>query len=163
LEAEETKLQELMAEKEKMTEEYKIMLEEEKQAFEKFKTELAKEKDNEVLRKAGKLVKMCKIQFHYQEEPGGMLSFTKQCIRYSFKDGQEYVVLKEIADHINTRKYPDRAMVREPGDRAAKLKVVGTIPRCSATVLETFEKEFDPKTDIPNQSEWGHKMDNIRV
>jgi hypothetical protein len=163
IDAEESKLQAMMEEKKGMTAEYEKLLEEEKAAFEKFKLGLEKEKVNDKLRDAGKLVTMCRIQFHYQEEPGGTLSFTKQCVRYSLTDGKEYVVLKEIADHINTRKYPDRVLERAPGDSVATLQVIGSIPRCSATVLETWEKEYDPATDIPDQSKWGSKAQQIRV
>ena len=166
----EKELQALMEERKTLTEEnkslsseYDRLCEEDKLAFAKFKKELENEKINDELRNAGKLIKMCKIQFHYQEEPGGTLNFTKQCIRYSFRDGEQYTVLKEVADHINTRKYPDRALVRKPGASKATLEVVGSIPRCSATIIETIEKEYDPKTDIPDQGLWGQKAQSIRV
>ena len=99
--------------------------------------------------------------FHYIREPGGTLSFTKQGIRYSVKDGKEYIWKKEIADHLNSLSYPDRDLNRGPNERIATLKIVGKIPRCTATILETFEKEYDPKTDIPDQTFWRNKAMQI--
>lgn len=149
--------QKVLDEKRALTEEYSAMIAEEKAELEEFKKKRQEKKDLDVLRKAGKLVTMARFQFHYQEQPGGILGFTKEGIRYVLRDLEEYVYLKEIADHINSLKYPDRSLVRKTGEKKAKMKVVGWIPRCTATVLETFEKVFDKETDIPNQDEWKDK------
>ena len=154
IEVEEQKLKELMDEKRRLREEYEQMLESEKEELKKFKTEAEFNKKQKELRDAGKLVTMCQFLFHYQEEPGGTLSFTKQGIRYELTDNNEYTYLKEITDHINSRTYPDRELRRSGDGRPAELVVVGRIPRCSATILKTFEKEYDEKTDIPDQQKW---------
>lgn len=158
VEVEEKELRKLMEEKKEIKAEYEQMLDEEKAELEKFKAELAKKKRLDVLRSEGKLVMMAKFVFNYIEEPGGLMQFTKQLIRYELRDGQEYTYLKEVADHVNSRKYPDRALERIPGQSGAILKVIGSLPRCSATIIETFEKEYDEKTDIPDQMKWRAKM-----
>ena len=157
---EEKKLQQLMKEKEDLRKEYAEMVEEEKEELSKFKLDLEIKKQKDKLREEGKLVTMARFVFHFVEEPGGVLPFTKQLIRYELKDGQEYCYPKEIADHINSLTRPDRALERV-GDGQAQLRTVGQIPRCTATIIETFEKEFDPTTDIPDQTKWRSKTAHI--
>ena len=161
LEAEELRLQELMDEKKRLREEMEMMLNEEKEALKDFKLDLILKKEQDKLREEGKLIKMKRFIFHYQEQAGGTIQFTKQGVRFELKDGDEYCYRSEIADHINSLSYLDRALTREAGEVQATLKVVGRIPRCSATVLETFEKEFDIKTDIPDQKKWRAKAAQV--
>ena len=160
IDEDEKELQRLMQEKEKIRKEYAEMVDEEKEELAKFRLELEIKKQQEKLRAEGKLVTMCRFVFNYVEEQGGVLAFTKQLIRYELKDGEEYCYLKEIADHINSLSRPDRVL-EKTGSGSAQLVTVGKLPRCSATILETFEKEFDSSTDIPNQEKWRSKTAHI--
>lgn len=161
--AEEAKIQKLMDEREEYRKNLEAMCEDEKKELEDFKLELEFRKKQDKLRADGKLIEMATFKFHFQEDAGGTLPFTFQQIRFSLKCGNEYTYPKYIADHINSLRYPDRELVREPGAKAAVLKTVGWVPRCTATILRTFEKEFDPKTDLPDQNEWRDKATSIHV
>jgi len=160
IEEEENNLQQLMDEKENLRKEYDEMIESEKEELKNFRLDLEIKKQQDKLRGEGKLMTMARFIFHYVEQPGGVLPFTKQLIRYEVKDGEEYTYPKEIADHINSLSRPDRALERT-GDGQAQLRTIGKLPRCTATIIETFEKEYDPKTDIPDQTKWRSKTAHI--
>jgi hypothetical protein len=157
LEEEEARIQQLVDEREEYRKGLEVMCETEKKELQEFKAEKEFQKAQDTLREAGKLIMMSTFMFHFQEEAGGTLPFTLQQIRFSLKDGATYTYPKYVADHVNGLSYPDRELTREGGEKTASLKVVGRIPRCTATVLRTFEKEFDAKTDLPDQDEWKNK------